>query len=255
MRAVSRPAPARLALLGRLLDDAGVLARLPLLEPAECDDIWQRVAAHEARWTPRHADLPSFTLGAAAYLDVPRQGVATYLVRAVRNNKLLRREFADLLERTQATLQSHLGAPVEVTRRFAVPGFHVFRHHPRMHELEPRVHFDLQQHRLDFPEDDAVDPAKVFSFTVAIAIPEAGAGLYIWPRALTDVPDHSPQALKTVGREVEPEFHGYRLGELFVHDGGHLHAIAADRVAAPGEVRVTYQGHGIFTGGAWQIYW
>ena len=89
----------------------------------------------------------------------------------------------------------------------------------------------------------------------AIAMPKAGAGLYFWEQPLHETPDRRDEALIALGEAKESTYYGYELGELFVHDGLHLHAIAGDRVAEPGEVRATLQGHGIFTQGSWQIYW
>ena len=47
----------------------------------------------------------------------------------------------------------------------------------------------------------------------------------------------------------------YALGELFVHDGDHLHRIAADHPMASGERRLTLQGHGARLDGRWWLYW
>jgi hypothetical protein len=232
-----------------------MFARRPLLDPGECAAALEVVKAHRAAWTPRHDVLPSFTLGAAAYLDVPRHGVPVYIVRSVRNNKVLRRDLPWLYARLCDALAELLGAPAQVTRRFAVPGFHVFEHHPEMAALQPRLHFDLQAYHLDFDPAAARDPARRFSFTVAVAMPADGAGLHTWPIMHGDVADTSDAGLAAAASQTTSTYHPYVLGELFVHDGSHLHRIAADRQVRPGESRVTFQGHGILQDGAWQLYW
>lgn len=232
-----------------------MLARLPLLEPEACAAALEVVCGYRQYWTPRHDFLPSFTLGAAAYLDVPRHGVPVYVVRSVRNNKLLRRDLAWLYARLTEAMAEQLDAPVEVTRRFGVPGFHIFEHHPQLASLEPRLHFDLQAFRLDFDPAAAADPARRLSFTVAVAMPEDGAGLYTWPVLHQDVTDTSDAGLAAAAAATTPTYHPYVLGELFIHDGSHLHRIAADRSIRPKERRVTFQGHGIEVDGTWQLYW
>ena len=230
-------------------------ARLPLLDADECAQAVEQLQGLERHWTHRHDYLPSYTLGAAAYLDVPRHGIATYTVRAVRMNKFLRRDFGWLHQRTAEALADHLGEPVGLTRRFATPGFHIFRHHPNLGELKARLHFDLQAERLDFDASATHDPACRLSFTTAVALPEDGAGLYIWPLTHEQTRELNDADFDTQVRAVEPEYQGYTLGELFVHDGSHLHSIASDRKMVSGESRVTYQGHAIRVDGEWQLYW
>ncbi len=232
-----------------------MVVHLPLFSEAECEGYWASVLALKKYWTHRHDYLPSHTLGAAAYLDVPRHGLATYMVRSVRMNRFLRRDFASLLDGVAGCLSEHLGAPTVITPRFAVPGFHVFEHHPRMAELKPRIHFDLQGFRLDFDQDDAADPDKRLSFTVPICMPEDGAGLHVWPIHYDSTEGQTNAEAKAAYDKVEPAYHAYSLGELLVHDGSHLHAIATGHTVQPGETRVTFQGHGQQTGGVWHLYW
>ncbi|MCA9549755.1 MAG: hypothetical protein KC933_06945 [Myxococcales bacterium] len=232
-----------------------MLARRPLLDPTECAATMELVLAHRKLWTPRHDSLPSFTLGAAAYLDVPRHGIHTYIMRAVRNNKILRRELEWLFRRLTEAMAALLEAPVEVTPRFAVPGFHIFEYHLDLGQLQPRLHFDLQAFHLDFPTAAAADPARRLSFTVAVAMPADGAGLHTWPIKHGEVQDTSDSGLAAAAAKTTSTYHPYALGELFVHDGSHLHQIAADRRGVPGESRVTFQGHGLEVDGVWQLYW
>lgn len=232
-----------------------MVTHLPLFSPSECAAFWSSIQSLETYWTHRHDFLPSYTLGAAAYLDVPRHGLATYMVRAIRVNRFLRRDFGALLERVAQRLSQHLGAPTQITSRFAVPGFHIFKHHPRLGELKPSIHFDLQGFELDFDAADAADPEKRISFTVPICIPKAGAGLDVWPIHYDSTEHQTNAQAGEAFASVQRTYHAYRLGELLIHDGSHLHAIAAGHEVAPHDLRVTLQGHGQFTQGAWQLYW
>lgn len=217
-----------------------------LLTPDECTRARAAVDKLILYWTPRHPDLPSFTVGAAAYLDIPTDGVRQYYTRATRARRALHRELGWIYDKLTAAIEAALGAPAAITTQYAPPGFHIFQWHPRLGELSPKVHFDLQHEHLDWRTSPNMDPDRRFSFTVPITIPAAGAGLYVWPITHGQaVPDAPPDAT----------YHAYRVGDLFLHDGFHLHQIAADRPMNEGEERVTFQGHGVLDDGVWQLYW
>ena len=232
-----------------------MLERLPLLSTEECRQVGTVVHGLRPYWTSRHDDLPSYTLGAAAYLDIPNHGIRTYLVRTVRTNRRLLMQLPWLYARLVERLSEHLNRPAAVTSQFAAPGFHIFRAHERLHELEPKLHFDLQYQRLDFPVPDAANKDHRLSFTVAINLPKAGGGLYIWDIESEDYTGKPGSSLVALSQQCSPILHEYNLGELLLHDGNHLHQIAADRPLAPEEERLTLQGHGLLTGGVWQLYW
>ncbi len=218
----------------------------PLLDADDCARARAAVDALRRYWTPRHPELPSATLGAAAYLDIPTDGVRQYYTRATRARRALHREFDWLYERLTAAVEAALGAPAAITTAYAPPGFHIFRWHERLSELSPKLHYDLQHEHLDWKTSPNADPSRRFSFTVPIAMPAAGAGLYVWPITHGEpVPADPPGAT----------YHPYALGDLFIHDGFHLHQIAADRPMFEGEERVTFQGHGVLDDGVWQLYW
>lgn len=226
--------------------------RRPLLEVAECAEIWDTVRGLERYWIRRHPTAPSFTLGAACYLDANERGIGDYLQRAVRQNGLLRRRFTPLYERLRLALEAELGAPARYTDRYGLPGFHVFQSAAGSSELEPKLHFDLQDVDLDWADGTSRLPGARISFTVAIITPAAGAGLYLWdlqPGEDLGPPSHE-EAAEAKRRSIE-----YNVGELFIHTGDHLHMIDADRAVMPGESRVTLQGHGRRTNGAWILYW
>ena len=59
----------------------------PFLPPEECTRVEESVLGLERYWIRRHEELPSFTLGAACYLDVVRHGTPSYYRLAVRGNR------------------------------------------------------------------------------------------------------------------------------------------------------------------------
>src|SRR5262252_1829891 len=114
-------------------------SRVPLLDTAACDRIYQRVLELEGHWIARHGELPSFTLGATAYLDVPRGGMHDYRINRSRGNRILIRHFNDLYASLTEVLSPALGRPAWLSDRLALPGFHIYRYHPDLVRLEPSV--------------------------------------------------------------------------------------------------------------------
>lgn len=226
---------------------------ITLIDAEACARVHTGVEKLRRYWTPRHDELPSYTLGAAAYLDIPTAGHQQYFARATRSRRALHRDFGWLYDRLTAAIGDLFGAPAVISSAFAPPGFHIFEAHERLGELQPKLHFDLQHERLDWsrpPRDE-----ERFSFTIPITIPEAGAGLRMWPILHEETLAQDDDALEALYAASAPEYHAYTPGELFLHDGRHLHQIAADHPMRTGEVRMTFQGHGVFDDGAWQLYW
>lgn len=229
--------------------------RQALLTPAECGRIAARVKALEPSWARRHEVLPSFTLGAAAYLDIPSAGLAAYRIRSARSNPVLRASFAPVYEALQEGLAQLLGAPTALSPRLALPGFHLFVHHPLLATLVPSLHFDLQWNLLKWPEAEAASADHHRSFTVLIEAGDGGAGLWSWPIAHDQERSLGELELRALVQGQAPLRHDYRVGELFVHSGRLLHQIDPERSLGPGQARITLQGHAFFSGGTWILYW
>lgn len=226
--------------------------RISALTEAQCDEITAKVAELERFWVRRHPELPSFTLGGAAYLDVPEGGVPRYLVAKSRGNKILARHFGWLHELLAELMTELLDGPVFITPRFALPGFHIYGHHPSLAELSPRVHWDLQDTRLPAWENEPRPAGERCSFTLPISIPEGGAGVDIWDISSADV---SYAEAVAQAQEEAPRYFAYTQGELFVHTGDLLHKIASVCLPKPGELRLTLQGHGRKSDRGWELYW
>lgn len=226
-----------------------------MLDEDEVGRVREIVTRLKRFWTSRHPVIPSYTLGAAAYLDIPEHGHARYYAMATRARRPLLRDLEWLYDRLLATITEALDAPAALTEAYAPPGFHIFEWHERLIELTPKLHFDLQHEDLDWAENPNDDPTRRVTFTVPIQVPAAGAGVYVWPIRREEIFGKSNEELEQLHAETEPAFHEYIPGRLLLHDGNRLHQIAADRPMHDGESRVTFQGHGVFTEGTWQLYW
>lgn len=226
----------------------------PFLPAEDCPPIAQAVHDAARFWTRRHPTAPSFTLGAACYLDVPEHGIEEYYRRAVRGNVLLQRRFRPLYAQLLTRIVAILGAPAVYSNRYALPGFHVFVASPEIRALEPKVHFDLQDLDLEWEDGGARRPDERISFTLPVQLPKCGGGLWVWDIEHEDVRDQATidvAALATHERTLVQ----YQVGELVVHSGDRLHQIENARQAEPGEVRMTLQGHARKTRGTWILYW
>lgn len=209
--------------------------RLPVLDPAECEDWVLLVSLQRRHWRRRHPEAPFYTLGQAAYLDA-RLGPGGYYDREERrrNNTLLRGQFLPLLELVAEVLDRHLGRTVRLAEEeAALPGFHIYLPHPVFAGPVAKRHRDLQ-YRQAFPRD-TIAAGDLLTFTLPLSTPP-GSGLALW-----DDPDGSPVHLP------------YADGELVVHDGMLEHRA---ELACDGELeRITLQGHGIRRDGEFLLYW
>ena len=234
------------------------VARLALLDEAQCDRVWEQVWACRSRWEVRIPGVPFYTLGAASYLD---SGAAdrrdAYYAKAAALNPLLERDFDWLYERLLRALGDHLGAPIAFEPRAARPGFHIFLAHVAFTRPHAKIHFDLQYEDLDWTAHDAIDFSRPFSFTLAVRLPSSGAGLLTWD----EVEQAEYDAMDAAGRgrlveERPPRYVAYREGEMIGHSGLLLHQIApARRAMRTGDVRLTLQGHALPGREGYWLYW
>lgn len=236
-------------------EHGAVLLRVSLFDVDECADFAARVQRMRRLWSRRHPEAGSFTLGAASYLDVPETGMHGYLTATVRTRNRLASTFGDLYARVQAELTRHLGIPIRYHPQLALPGFHIFETNAHTAALTPKIHFDLQHEYFDWADPEALADGRRLSFTVPIALPAAGGGLYVWPLTSQDLDGLDDAARKSRVVETEREVVEYRLGEMVAHSGDQLHQIVADRPAGVTEVRLTFQGHAIQDGDQWWLYW
>jgi hypothetical protein len=228
-----------------------MLIRTPMLEPSECAALARKIVDMRRFWKQRDVHGASFTLGAAAYLDVPDSGMAGYITGLTRGNTLMRRHFEALHARLKDVLSRALEGPVSYDARLALPGFHIFVGVEGIEELEPKRHFDLQDDLLDF---DGL-ALRTISYTLPLAIPIGGAGLRIWNVSRAEALFTPAAAFEDLVEGRRMERNDYALGELFVHEGTQLHQIDDDHAFASGDMRITLQGHGRLSKEGWCLYW
>lgn len=210
---------------------------MALFGEADCAAFAQIVLGLSARWLDRHPLAPFYTLGAAAYLDMPL-GRDVYEMRAAAANPVLDRHFAACHAQLCDGLGALLDAPVELDSdpRHALPGFHVYRASPFFAFDVASRHTDQQHRLLDWPDGIAPGEDAVLTFTLPLAQPP-GSGLRLWPD----------------GTRQSPHEVAYRPGELVIHDGLTPHqAVLMPKAAGD---RITMQGHAVKIGRAWRLYW
>lgn len=228
-------------------------ALLPLLTPEECDRTLERVLANRERWTARHPGLPFYTFGAASYLDAENDP-DLYYRRAAALNPVLEREFGWLHDRVLEALSGHLDAPATFEPRAGRPGFHVFLAHEAFKRPLGRIHFDLQYEGLEW--DGARDFSRPVSFTLAVKLPHAGAGLQTWDIAKADYDALAPDERERFRLDAEPDYVAYRAGAMLCHSGLLLHRIApVQEDMRPNDMRVTLQGHALPGADGYRVYW
>jgi hypothetical protein len=231
------------------------MIQVPLLDAGECAQARESVHALRSRWTARNALVPFFTLGAASYLDGARRTEPTYASCAARDNPVLLEHFSWLYARVRETLASTLGAPVEYEPGFALPGFHVFLRCVVFEQPFASVHRDLQYKSLPWSPSEEPEFDEPLSFTLAVALPSSGAGLYTWELYERDLAGLPEADVRRMAAGSPRTFHPYDTGALNVHSGHQLHQIAASRYERDSDERITLQGHGIRCRGVWKLYW
>jgi hypothetical protein len=232
------------------------LTAAPLLSAAEVAAVRGGVYGERPSWVHRG---PAFhTLGTPSYLDLaPGAPPAEYHRLAALHRPLLRRRFGWLYDRLAAALTDRLDAPVRYTETFALPGFHLWLAGAVF--LRPRapVHFDLQYQFFTWP--NGVDPDRVLSFTLPIRLPAAGGGLNTWEAGYSEFRDALRRGWVDCAGDLR-RFHPLRYvpytpGELVAHSGHLLHQVAPSSSVRDDDERLTLQGHGIWHGDHWLLYW
>lgn len=233
------------------------VVRLALLDEAECARAAGQVQALRPHWENRIPGLHFYTLGAASYLDSgPAAKRDAYYRKAAALNPILEREFEWLYDRLLRELGRLLGAPAAFEPRAARPAFHIYLAHRAFSRPLGKVHFDLQYEYLDWSAYDGLDFARPVSFTLALRLPSAGAGLLTWDIAKADYDAMDGSARARLGGQREPRYVAYREGGLICHSGLLLHQIAPARAdMLPGDARITLQGHGLPGRDGYWLYW
>lgn len=237
-----------------------MITRVALLEGSALTSVVDRVLALRQSWTSRGL-YPSggfSTLGRASYLDVcapDADADGDYYSQLERTNAVIQEAFPDLLELVGSTLGEHLRGPTAYAPGLAIPGFHVFEGKGIPCAGQAGPHFDMQYEplRLPFP------PQRPISFTLALELPRCGSGLQLWSltkeqyEAACD--DGRATTFASYIARKPAAYLAYRAGELVIQ-----HTVQLHRIHTPGPVvdhdrRVSLQGHGLWHGGTWHLYW
>lgn len=200
-----------------------------------------------------------YTLGTALYLDAVSD-FNEYKNKAKKTNKLLLENFSFLYERLQQVLEKELKEKVVYEEDLALPGFHIFVSPQNEEESSyikntiPSIHFDLQFMQVNWPYK-IVETDKTISFTLAISLPSAGAGLNYWDMMYENYPGISNNILTEVSQSKERHYCAYKEDKIVIHTGLTLHQLDMPKELKKDDSRITMQGHAIRCDGVWRIYW
>lgn len=241
---------------------------IPVLTSAEAAATASRVFDLRRNWTQIQPDYEAYVLGTASYLALP---FPEYQAQAAVSNALLRASLPELYERVFAELGPALAAvrngPLLIEDGRALPGFQILLVDRTLRD--PRgpfgsAHWDWNFLHLEWHSDLPADLTQlpVASFTLPILLPAAGGGLLFW-EDLTSAEVNAFalerkvklwNAVPFLTKDRSPSYQAYTPGQLVLHSGSLIHQVAPWQWRA-GDVRITLQGHGLFFGGKWHIYW
>ena len=225
-----------------------------VLSGEECSEACSTVHSLKESWIHRHAFAPYYTLGAASYLDARGEN-HNYYNLAKSNNSVLNKSLDWFYQKVVNALELHLQAPVNLTKTFALPGFHIYLGFKFFELPFSSIHCDLQQNLVDWAKPKQTDFSNPVSFTMPIALPGKGGGLNLWDITYQDTLQADKQGLKELAKSKKKTFYPYQLGQMIVHSGLTVHQAVVGKDLKAGEDRITLQGHALFSQGSWQLYW
>ncbi|HEX3863474.1 MAG TPA: hypothetical protein VHY35_17460 [Stellaceae bacterium] len=224
---------------------------LAMLDESECRALRDQVYRLQPHWVQRYPNLPMYSLGAALFTDA-RLGDGHYEEAVATYNPVLQENFGLLYERLARVLSARLGGPVAYAPDKGLPNFWIFLAHPAFTLLSPSVHADLQYRQTDWAWAKSV--SRPITFTLPLSLPRCGSGLNVWDLSVRRL-DGAPKAeAARAFREANKRFIEYRLGHLALQFGHLLHQIATPTQLDDDDERMTFQGHGLFCDGVWQLY-
>ena len=232
---------------------------LELLTSKQVNKIIHQIDALSSHWEQRNMDLPFFTLGAASYLDSSRVSNKRYYNKLERLNPILWANFEWLYDLVLGGLKQITGKACQLADGQALPGFHIFLAHQQFLEPVASMHIDLQHQTLLWPEGQQIDlKQNTLSFTLALALPESGAGLNTWPESHKDLMAMPFWSTLLGSAEIQSKcrYIEYQPGQMVIHSGQLLHQIAPLREYNPLDRRMTLQGHAVLCDkNTYLIYW
>ncbi len=250
------------------------VADVAVLDAAGCEAVRGKIEALRPFWTRRHPSAPFYTLGASNYFDIAHNPQLPYYRMAAELNPLLMEHFGELLRGVARSLAEHVHMPVGFTDRLAHPGFHIFEADASFRDIrglthrewfEARdnpefvaspIHCDTPHYVVDWgAQAPRVSMSRPVSFTLAIAMPASGAGMYVWDLRMPETVHLDDAQLHEALGKRRRILRRYRLGAMAVHDGMSYHQVAPMEDPKPGEMRITLQGHGVPVDGVMRLFW
>jgi hypothetical protein len=185
------------------------------------------------------------TYGTASYLD--GANLSTYRKLSSKSNIMMRQNFSDLLEHVLQYFRARTSSKVMYHETCALPGFHVFDCNALFSYPVASVHKDMQFLRtgIENISDDTL------SFTLALEVPDGGAGLYTFDSAEANLLVPRPLVYNLANKT----YIEYKTGWMVTHGGQTYHMIGPSKQGT-GQ-RITLQGHGVYqtTTDTWFLYW
>lgn len=124
----------------------------------------------------------------------------------------------------------------------AYPGFHIFD--KKAEYKHGSVHIDLPWLRQNL----SFHRGNHFSFTLCLAKPLSGAGMWVWENLSTEQWAQLSQSSDSCSIHAEHrKYLDYREGVLYIHNGLCPHQICNPGTMGENEYRITLQGHGFRT--------
>lgn len=250
-----------------------LLVDFDVLTSGECRDVRAGLEELREHWVWRHPVAPFYTLGANNYYDLFGSADRPYYDRARALNPVLLERFPDMYRKVADCLSNAFGVPVAYGPRLAVPGFNILLGHEHFSNIDQRtlyawvtdrmapenfstpIHTDTPQLIVDWSDRRWVDLSRPISFTLSIALPEEGSGMYVWDLREDETRGMGEVPLKRLLEERARHLHRYAVGRMVVHSGVHYHAISSWRATGPEDARITLQGHAVMADGVGQLYW
>ena len=211
------------------------------MSPKDAHIIAQRVRSLELE----RRNVAMSTYGTASYLD--GADLALYRAKAAKTNPIMQKHFSDLLNHVLRYFRARTTSNVEYHKPSALPGFHVFDCNNIFAMPVASVHKDMQFLRIGM---DDISP-ETLSFTLALEVPEGGAGLYVFENAEANVLVPRPVVYNMADKKLIQ----YHAGWMVTHSGKTYHMIAPSK-RGTGK-RITLQGHGVYQSSTdtWWLYW
>jgi hypothetical protein len=240
----------------------------PLLSPESCTSLCNRVFDLREHWFNMTPDCEAYALGSASYMALAADA---YKKRVECMNPVLRRHFGELygalFDALDPVLRDTHAGPLVWESGYGLPGFQILLVNDRLDDPRGNVsgpHWDWNFYNLpwDPPLPDEIDLTCFASFTLPLSLPRAGGGLHVWESLTSaDVDEYAAErglreweAAEELTRDQSSVYQPYANGTLVVHSGHLVHQIAPWELQA-GDARVTMQGHALYHGDRWQIYW